>query len=343
MGDSGSLMAGYVVGVLLVSLGHTVEGVPIVSLATVVALPLLDTLLVMARRVRYGHSPFIPDRTHLHHRLLDLGLPHPAVVGLIYCLMFTFGALAIVLSASPEWIIFGTLCGVGSLVFMIVSYLQHIGWRYNTNGRKRKQSIKQWKSFRHMEQALRLTAKPLGILIVAALLFPAIFGSLSSFSSHNVLMLFLISLLMATFSWRTSVSNKGILHGTMYLAIFALQVIYEISASRVPSWLASYTFLAAGIVLLWVLLKLFFSTHNEIVFASGFELLMIFVSWFIPFVVLGKLNLSDELVRAIQHACLSSIPYMLAMKINIRNFGGHNRWVAAPLVFGLVIVGIRAM
>ena len=40
----------------------------------IVALPLMDTVAVMARRIHAGRSPFAADRQHLHHLLLGLGL-----------------------------------------------------------------------------------------------------------------------------------------------------------------------------------------------------------------------------------------------------------------------------
>lgn len=341
MGDSGSLMLGYVVAVLLIAISHSAPSLPIAALTTVVALPLLDTLLVMARRVRYGHSPFSPDRTHLHHRLLSLGLPHPAVVVVIYCMMFFFGTLAIVLSKQPDWVAAASPWGFGLLIFAAVFSLQRFGFRYGIKGPKRIKSIRQVEFYLKTKQALECSAKLIGICVLIALLIPALFSPLVAISKNKALTLFLISGLLAAYSWKTRYSNKSILHGTMYLAIFALLVIYELSAIRVPSWLAMYTPWAAGFAGLWVLLKLIFSDHNEIVFASGFELLMLFVSWFIPFVVLEELNMPGNVIRAIQHACLLSIPFMLAMKINIRNYGGHNRWIVGPLVFGLVAVGVR--
>ena len=42
----------------------------------VVALPLFDTARVFAVRISKGLSPFHPDKRHLHHKLLDLGLSH---------------------------------------------------------------------------------------------------------------------------------------------------------------------------------------------------------------------------------------------------------------------------
>jgi UDP-GlcNAc:undecaprenyl-phosphate GlcNAc-1-phosphate transferase len=343
MGDSGSLMLGYVVAVLLVSLSHTAPNLPVPALVMVVALPLLDTLLVMVRRMWYGHSPFLPDRTHLHHRLLSLGLPHPAVVAVIYCLMFIFGSLAVILKNQPDWMVFPLMWVLGLLIFIGVSGCQHTNWHYIAKGRRRIRSVRQLQVFRWMELVLRNSAHAAGMLVLIALFIPALFAPLVTLNGNKVLTLFLISGLMAAFSWRISAPNKSILHGTIYLAIFALMVIYEVSSLRIPSWLHLYIPWAAGVTLSWVILKLIFSEHNEIVFASSFELLMLFVCWFIPFVVLKEMNFSKELIAAIQNACLLAIPYMLAMKINIRNLGGHNRWIMAPLFFGLIAVGMRSV
>jgi UDP-GlcNAc:undecaprenyl-phosphate/decaprenyl-phosphate GlcNAc-1-phosphate transferase len=343
MGDSGSLMLGYVVAVLLIAVNHSSSNVSIAALVMVVALPLLDTVLVMARRVRHGHSPFLPDRTHLHHRLLNLGLPHPAVVVVIYCLMFIFGSLAIILRKQTDWAIFSSLLGFGLMIFTVVGGLQRSNFRYGEKGQRRIKSMRQFEIFQKIKNALGKSAKLIGMVILIALFIPALFAPLMGLSGNRALTLFLISGLMAAFSWRTSSANKSILHGTMYLAILTLLLVYEVSTIQVPSWLNTYNPMAAGITLLWVLLKLIFSDHNEIVFASGFELLILFVSWFIPFVVLDELQLSENLVRAVQHACLFSIPFMLAMKINIRNYGGHNRWIAVPLVFGLAAAGARGI
>jgi hypothetical protein len=46
--------------------------------------PLLDTTLAIARRLRRGQSPFSPDREHLHHRLMELGLSHRGAVLALY-------------------------------------------------------------------------------------------------------------------------------------------------------------------------------------------------------------------------------------------------------------------
>ena len=68
MGDSGSLFLGFLISVVaIVSLKY----IHPVSALYIVALPILDTLVVMVRRIRKKQSPFAPDKTHIHHILLQ--------------------------------------------------------------------------------------------------------------------------------------------------------------------------------------------------------------------------------------------------------------------------------
>ena len=84
MGDSGSLFIGFLLAyqaVAFLKTNATAEPEPIITNApvvvlTILAFPLLDTLRVFILRALKGRSPFSPDRNHLHHRLLDLGLTH---------------------------------------------------------------------------------------------------------------------------------------------------------------------------------------------------------------------------------------------------------------------------
>ena len=64
MGDSGSLVLGFVIGLLVIKASAYVHPVTILFL---IALPLIDTIVVMVRRKRHGKSMFEADKTHIHH------------------------------------------------------------------------------------------------------------------------------------------------------------------------------------------------------------------------------------------------------------------------------------
>src|SRR5450432_944787 len=85
MGDAGSQLLGFAVGVL--SLRATQSGDSAISAATpilLLALPILDTLSVMVQRVSEGRSPFSADKNHIHHKLLGFGFDHHEAVMVIY-------------------------------------------------------------------------------------------------------------------------------------------------------------------------------------------------------------------------------------------------------------------
>jgi UDP-N-acetylmuramyl pentapeptide phosphotransferase/UDP-N-acetylglucosamine-1-phosphate transferase len=87
MGDSGSLLLGLVNAILVIKFIAVADApsatVPIASTVAVafsiLVVPLLDTLRVFSLRIAKGKSPFVPDRSHIHHLLLDRGLSHRSV------------------------------------------------------------------------------------------------------------------------------------------------------------------------------------------------------------------------------------------------------------------------
>ena len=83
----------------------------------VLGVPIIDTFWIIVRRVAAHRSPFTPDRGHIHHRLLDLGLSHTQTVLLIYGLCAGLAVLAFVLSGTAQLYAFAVFVVVAGLVF----------------------------------------------------------------------------------------------------------------------------------------------------------------------------------------------------------------------------------
>ena len=90
MGDSGSQFLGYMLGVLAIICGGKLA-----TAGLVLGFPILDGIWVISRRILSGHSPFLADKKHLHHRLLLLGLSQRQVVLALYLVSICFGLIAI--------------------------------------------------------------------------------------------------------------------------------------------------------------------------------------------------------------------------------------------------------
>lgn len=88
IGDSGSLIMGTLAYVLTCRIIHTPhmdwnDQYCVAMMFAIYALPVFDTLRVMAARLMHGNSPFKPDRTHLHHIFVDLGYPHIMITSIL--------------------------------------------------------------------------------------------------------------------------------------------------------------------------------------------------------------------------------------------------------------------
>lgn len=96
MGDSGSLSIGFLTACVAVigAFKTTTLAVLLVPFA-LVAVPVADMTLAFGRRMLRGHSPFAPDRLHLHHRLLDSGWTQREVVFMVYVVTLVLASIAI--------------------------------------------------------------------------------------------------------------------------------------------------------------------------------------------------------------------------------------------------------
>jgi UDP-GlcNAc:undecaprenyl-phosphate/decaprenyl-phosphate GlcNAc-1-phosphate transferase len=92
-GTSGVQFVGYTLAVLSI-LGSAKVAVALL----VLGVPIIDTFWIIVGRVSRGVSPFAPDRSHIHHRLLDLGLSHRNTVLVIYGICAALGVLALLVS-----------------------------------------------------------------------------------------------------------------------------------------------------------------------------------------------------------------------------------------------------
>lgn len=105
MGDGGSYFIGFIIaGVSVISLVKTAIAAAVLLPFLVLAIPILDMLAVIVSRLCKGRSPFMADRSHLHHRLLRAGLSHRTTVYVIYALTLWVSSFALALADIPNWI-----------------------------------------------------------------------------------------------------------------------------------------------------------------------------------------------------------------------------------------------
>jgi UDP-GlcNAc:undecaprenyl-phosphate GlcNAc-1-phosphate transferase len=97
MGDSGALLLGFTLAAVSVQgMLKTAALATLVLPLLVLAVPLLDTSFVVARRIKHGQPVYVADRQHLHHRFQHVGFSQRRAVVYLYgwCLTLALAALA---------------------------------------------------------------------------------------------------------------------------------------------------------------------------------------------------------------------------------------------------------
>ena len=121
MGDSGSMLLGFVLAAISVegalkSVATIALLVPILALG----LPIFDTLFAVIRRYTNGRPIYEPDRSHLHHQLLDKGLSQRQVVLVLYAISAALGLCAVLItSVDGYWPVL--------LILIFISLLSYMG------------------------------------------------------------------------------------------------------------------------------------------------------------------------------------------------------------------------
>ena len=131
MGDSGSLVLGFVLGVLTVRTTFLLPGQSFVAgwyalfaPLIVLALPLYDLVVVSAIRLSRGKSPFVGDKNHFSHRLVDRGMSRRTAVLCLYLVTAATSVAAIVLPHARSGFIAALIVGQTAMILGVVMLLE---------------------------------------------------------------------------------------------------------------------------------------------------------------------------------------------------------------------------
>ena len=123
MGDTGSTFLGYILAV--VSIQGLFKFYTVISFAVpflMLGLPIFDTCFAFIRRIAHGQSPMHADRSHVHHRLIDMGFNQKQAVAVLYVVSAILGLSAVVLTTSgpvKAMLLLMALCFAGAISALI--------------------------------------------------------------------------------------------------------------------------------------------------------------------------------------------------------------------------------
>ena len=123
MGDTGSTFLGFVLGAI--SIQGLFKHYIIISFVVpflMLGLPIFDTCFAFIRRIAHGQSPMHADRSHVHHRLIDMGFSQKQAVAILYIVSAILGLSAVVLTTSGPlraMLLLLALCAAGAVAIRL--------------------------------------------------------------------------------------------------------------------------------------------------------------------------------------------------------------------------------
>lgn len=116
MGDSGAMFLGLLISASAITLTGQVDAsaiteenggtalLPLLLPFTILAIPLIDFMMAILRRVKAGRSPFAADREHLHHRIMRQGISQQRTTIILYLWTAMFALPTVIAAFVPIWI-----------------------------------------------------------------------------------------------------------------------------------------------------------------------------------------------------------------------------------------------
>lgn len=137
MGDSGAMFLGLLISASAITLTGQVDAssiteenggialLPLFLPFTILAIPLLDFIMAILRRIKAGRSPFAADREHLHHRIMRSGLTQQRTTVILYLWTAMFALPTIIAAFVSFWIAIIS----GALLFAVSVLVIKIGYQ----------------------------------------------------------------------------------------------------------------------------------------------------------------------------------------------------------------------
>ena len=124
MGDTGALFLGFMISVLALLGFKNITIISLIIPVIMLGVPISDTFFAIVRRLRMKKKWSDPDKSHLHHRLLDMGFTHRQTVLIIYGIAMMFGLAAIILNMAKFW---GAMLLITVILVAVEIFVEIIG------------------------------------------------------------------------------------------------------------------------------------------------------------------------------------------------------------------------
>jgi len=339
MGDSGSLLLGYFMGcfsVMVVSSGESRVS-PYIPLI-ILGVPILDTVTVMVNRKRTGKKLFLPDNTHLQHRLLGLGIGHKYAVLIVFGLSYLLSIIGIAGQYASDSVLLLVSTLIYSVVYSLLYSLKSRGWYF-----KQDLSSNQSLQSTAMHQALVRYSGNLAIiiklLVVAILLLPLLLSK-GDVRLLPVIPLVLLIMLAVIYLRKTSWQNN-VLQAFIYSAgAFIILIIENFGRNDLILGfpLLKYSHGLFLLLLVFAGIKILLRKRVIKLLGSPFEYLIMFIVLSIPLMP-ATFTASYYLVAV----AAKSVILFVGFKLVLSEEKQQNRYIIMAITAALLGLTVRSL
>jgi UDP-GlcNAc:undecaprenyl-phosphate GlcNAc-1-phosphate transferase len=337
MGDAGSLLLGFLAITLAVRL--TQDGSPVSPLFPLLlfGVPVLDTVSVVLERLFEGRSPFVADKKHLHHKLINLGLFHTEAVFTIYILQAFLVTAAFIFRFYSEWFLFIFYLLFSGTILFWLSITAQSGWQFNRHDlvlgfiSDKLSVLKEKTVFIKISYWAVLMGLP--SLVLFTCLLPARIPA-----PFHVISFCLACIILLIMLFKTGWMEKT-LRLTMYFLVPLL--VYQ-SHVKMVAWLSvefiriyNVSFLVLVFFVIWML-KL---TRRQ----NGFkttptDFLILFIALIVP-------NLPDAHIQSYQMGLFAAkiIALLFSYEVLVGELRGELHGFALTIIAALLVVWVRGL
>jgi len=284
MGDSGSLFLGYCMGFLSIMLVSQGQGLisPVTPLIAL-GVPILDTLVVMANRFKRGESLFLPDKTHIHHRLMDLGFGHKATVILVYGLTYFYSFSALFFYSGADYLLLAGVITSSIFFYAAINIVSRNKIVQRSRVLGSSMPIWKFRSYRRtVEQSACLIRfiKYLLIFIMLLAAFTPVSGIKEIALGSAVLLFFVSVLVLIPLKW----SNIFLLFVLYFCSTFIIYQMENFGRETILLGIPLLTISNSLFIFLMAIegVKIFLRRRQGLLISSPFEYFILFVAISIP-------------------------------------------------------------
>ena len=337
MGDTGSQLLGFLAVILSLSL--TQGNTPFTPLLPLILLgfPVLDTLTVMFERVVGGRPPFVADKNHFHHKLMQLGLYHTEAVLVIYIFQAFLVTSAFIFRFYSEWFLFIFYITFSTIILSGFFVAKKKGRKFKRYDFVDK-VIKGWLRILKKKNILirissRLVEAGVPLLLLLTCFLPVSMPIYFSFFSIILLGIFLAVLYIKK-EW-TGVVLRLILYPLIPVVIYW-------SETNMAVWmndeLALFYNLSFGLLFFFVILTLKFTRRRNGFKSTPMDFLILFIALVVP-------NFPDEQIQSYHMGMMAAkiIVFFFSYEVLIGELRVELNRLGLTTILALMIIIVKGM